>query len=87
MWRPHPGNIGTPTRLGALGPRVDGNKQTCNTYEAIAATLARLSIGDDHGFLDVAELLEELPQRLVGRVIGQSADEDFCVGRVFLLQS
>ena len=53
------------------------------TYKAISARLARLPIGDDHCLLDVAESLEESTQRLVGGVVGQSADKDFCKGGVF----
>lgn len=45
------------------------------TYEAISPAFAGLSVGDDDGFLDVPEDGEMFPQRLVRRVVGQSADE------------
>ena len=80
--------------LGKRGECVCGAKLTTkhkqrnekDTHEAIAATFARLSVCDDDRFFDVAELLEEFPQRLVGRVVGQAADEDLRVRRVLLLQ-
>jgi len=55
------------------------------TYESVASTLPRLSVGDDDRLLDVSELLEVLAQALVGRVVRQTADEQFRVRRVLLL--
>ncbi len=55
------------------------------THESVSAALAGLSVGDDDGLLDVAELCEELAQGLVRRVVRQSADEDLSERRVLLL--
>lgn len=56
-----------------------------DTHESVAPALAGLAVGDDDGLLDVAVDGEVLPQRLVGGVVGQSADEQFGPRRVLLL--
>ena len=53
-----------------------------SAYESVAAALVGLSVCDDDRFVDVAELLEVLPQAVVGRVVRQTADEDLGQGRV-----
>lgn len=56
------------------------------TYEAVAAAFSRLPVGDHHRFQYFAERLEEVPQRLVGGVIRQAADEYLGEGRVLLMR-
>jgi hypothetical protein len=56
-----------------------------DTHESVAPALAGLAVGDDDGLLDVAVDGEVLPQRLVGGVVGQSADEQLGPRRVLLL--
>ena len=59
----------------------------CNTHKSITPALPRLPVGDDHRLLNVTELLEELPETLVGGVVGQTPDEDLRVGGILLRNS
>ena len=51
-------------------------------YEAIAFAFASATVHDDHGFLDAAELFEELAQRVVVGMIWQTANEQLLERRV-----
>lgn len=69
--------------VGLLDGTV-GTCLVCHRDKTVAAAFARLSVGDDDGFLDLAVDLEVLPKRLVGGVIRQAAHEYFGEGRVLL---
>ena len=56
-----------------------------STYKAISFALASLSIYYNNGFLDLPELLEELPQLLVGGVVWQAPHEQLGPRGVFAL--
>jgi hypothetical protein len=53
-----------------------------DTYKAITTTLASLPVSDDNSLVDVAKILEVMPQRFVCRVIRQTAHKDLRVRRV-----
>lgn len=62
--------------LGGGGGGAAAGARAAGTHEAVAAGLAGLAVGDDHGLLDVSEALEVLSERCVGGVVGQAAHED-----------
>ena len=53
--------------------RLYGEACKSVTYKAIASTLSRCAIGDDHRFVDLAVFLEKLAQRVVRCVVRQAA--------------
>lgn len=62
--------------LGGGGGGAAAGARAAGTHEAVAAGLAGLAVGDDHGLLDVSKALEVLSERCVGGVVGQAAHED-----------
>ena len=60
------------------------NKRLEWTHKAVSSGFARLLVCDHHRLVDVPESLEIFPKWGVVGVIGQPADKDLGVGRVFL---
>ena len=65
-----------------MNPSVSSTSHS--TYESISSGFSGLPVRDDDSLLDVAELLEEVAETLVCRVVRKATDEDLGESRILL---